>query len=347
MNKKFLALSMLMFASGQINSSQMSVNGMSQAPFNQIKTVSLTSRPTVSQNLAYAGKSLASGAKTVGKSLSTGARELYNDPSGSINRAGRAAYNAPGRVVEGLGLGSQDFISGTQGSIRSGVARAGDSLQNLRQSKTAQQRTILNEDGSRRVLRGMSKDQLQEFDTTGSFYNNDNVITGNDYDSFSNQAGRAYQSAKGRATELYNKVRGRKQADRTPESGVINITELAIQTPESGVSNSTKLAIMPGEELRDLSNNLTRQQMLEIRKNNRASVEAGRALRKQDEVIKQKSSSTEENLALEQNPQKQADLIPNEMNQVALIPGQTARSLDVDLNYLDYNRMQVNDSYGL
>jgi hypothetical protein len=65
--------------------------------------------------------------------------------------AASAVYNAPGRAVSGLKLGNQQFITGTDGSLRSATARLGDNLQNLRQSKSAQQKTTLNADGTRTV----------------------------------------------------------------------------------------------------------------------------------------------------------------------------------------------------
>jgi len=253
MNKKFLALSMLMFASCQVEAGQ---SGMAGQPAPR------TYSQAAYQNLANAGNSLASGAQAVGANLASGARTAGQAAYNGAKTAGRAAYNAPGRVVEGLGLGSQDFITGTNRSLRSGVAATGDRLQNLRQSKTAQQRTILNNDGTRTVNyydeTGYTPEKTPTRSQTYDFFGNQTQQNGSALQApatwgnlgsrtarsayegagklgtyvseGANRTARsayegadsAYQSAKSRATELYNKVRGKKQAPDFLEYNSIN-----------------------------------------------------------------------------------------------------------------------------
>jgi len=79
-----------------------------------------------------------------------GAINLGSQMGQGISSAASGVYNAPGRASVALG-GKQEFVTGETGSLRSGIAQTGDYMQNLRQSKTAQQRTTLNPDGTRTV----------------------------------------------------------------------------------------------------------------------------------------------------------------------------------------------------
>lgn len=167
--------------------------------------------------LKRAGLALESFASGVQQS----AKDFYNNPKQSVTKAASATgvalrdtasavYNAPGQLSARLG-GQKDFITGTQGSLRSGVTTLGDNMQNLRQSKTAQQKTTLNADGTRTVnyfdtsagYEPKATGASQTYDAFGNLQktNGQDVSAPNTYYNLPNRAARsAYQGA----TEFYN-----------------------------------------------------------------------------------------------------------------------------------------------
>ncbi len=181
MNKKFIALTVLalgIYSTGYgaqtttpkappakgVATKTLKVNGQNTNPFDGTKTTSLTSRPSYADQaragLKRAGLALESFASGVQQS----AKDFYNNPKQSVTKAASATgvalrdtasavYNAPGQLSARLG-GQKDFITGTQGSLRSAVASTGDAFKNkFINPKDAQQETILYSDGGYQVNR--------------------------------------------------------------------------------------------------------------------------------------------------------------------------------------------------
>ncbi len=120
MNKKFLALSMLMFASwsGSLmnmheatipvkGQATMRVNGQESAPFNGQRQSYSAFQPSFADKAYDAAASAGSG----------------------LAYAGRALYNAPGQAVKAMG-GQQQFITGETGSLASGLSFVDAQAQN-------------------------------------------------------------------------------------------------------------------------------------------------------------------------------------------------------------------------